>query len=58
MLKAIVGIEITISNFEGKNKLSQNRSKQDQSQVIEQLRKLGSNELADAMSDNMSKGHE
>jgi predicted FMN-binding regulatory protein PaiB len=49
MLKAIVGIEITISNFEGKNKLSQNRSKQDQSQVIEQLRKLGSNELADAM---------
>ncbi|MFT4606422.1 MAG: putative FMN-binding regulatory protein PaiB [Urechidicola sp.] len=58
MLKAIVGIEITISNFEGKNKLSQNRSKQDQSQVIEQLRKLGSNELADAMSYNMSKGHE
>lgn len=57
MLKAIVGIEITISDVEGKNKLSQNRSKQDQSQVIEQLRKLGSNELADAMRYNMNKEH-
>ena len=32
-----------------KNKLSQSRSKQDQSQFIEQLRKLSSNELADAI---------
>ena len=55
MLKAIVGIEITISDIEGKNKLSQNRSKQDQSQVIEQLRKRGSNELAEAMRSNMNK---
>jgi transcriptional regulator len=58
MLKAIVGIEITISDIEGKNKLSQNRSRQDRSQVIEQLIKLGSTELAEAMRSNMNTEHE
>jgi transcriptional regulator len=58
MLKAIVGIEITISDIEGKNKLSQNKSIQDQTQVIKQLRNLGSNALADAMRSNMNNEHE
>jgi transcriptional regulator len=58
MLRTIVGIEITISDIEGKNKLSQNKSMQDQTQVIEQLRKLGSNVLADAMRANMNNEHE
>jgi transcriptional regulator len=37
MLSAIVGFEITLSRIEGKFKLSQNRSEQDQRNVIAQL---------------------
>ena len=37
MLNAIVGFEITLSRIEGKFKLSQNRSEQDQRNVIAQL---------------------
>lgn len=49
MLGAIVGIEIVISEIQAKFKLSQNRAARDQQQVIEQLKSLGSDELAAAM---------
>ena len=52
MLGAIVGVEITINEIQCKYKLSQNRSSQDQSQVIEQLESRGSNRLARAMKRN------
>ena len=37
MLRAIVGFELTITRLEGKRKLSQNRSEDDRSQVMEAL---------------------
>ena len=49
MLRAIVGVEIIISDIQCKYKLSQNRSAQDQSQVVDQLNALGSSRLARAM---------
>ena len=52
MLSAIIGIEITISEIQCKYKLSQNRSTQDQEQVIEQLKANGSNQMAKAMQRN------
>lgn len=52
MLSAIIGIEITIDDIECKYKLSQNRSEQDRSQVISQLKSQGRTELAKAMERN------
>ncbi len=49
MLKAIIGIEIEISEIQAKYKLSQNRPAQDQTQAIRQLKKSGSQALAKAM---------
>ena len=49
MLDAIVGLEISITDVQCKYKLSQNRSSQDQDNVIRQLRDAGSDALADAM---------
>ena len=49
MLKSIIGVEITISEIQCKYKLSQNRSDQDQQEVIKQLDLLGSTKLAKAM---------
>lgn len=49
MLKAIVGFEISIDEIQCQYKLSQNRSEQDQEQVIEQLKSNDSIALADAM---------
>jgi transcriptional regulator len=49
MLGAIVGIEISVSDIQCKYKLSQNRSQQDQQQVIAQLEANGSHQLAEAM---------
>ncbi len=49
MLDAIVGLEISITDVQCKYKLSQNRSSQDQDNVILQLRDAGSDALADAM---------
>jgi transcriptional regulator len=49
MLTAIVGIEIRITDVQCKYKLSQNRSSQDRVQVVEKLKSLGSNKLAQAM---------
>jgi len=49
MLKAIVGIQITITRLEGKTKLSQNREPRDQQGAIEALETLGKNVLADQM---------
>ena len=52
MLGAIVGVEVKISEIQCKYKLSQNRSSQDRSQVIEQLKIAGSNKLAEVMERN------
>lgn len=52
MLSAIIGVEITVSEIQSKYKLSQNRSTQDQSRIIKQLKSLGSNKLAEAMECN------
>lgn len=52
MLVAIVGLEITIGEIQCQYKLSQNRSSQDRGQVIEQLKSLASNSLAQAMERN------
>ena len=49
MLKAIVGVEVTISEIQCKYKLSQNRSNKDQEETIKQLNLLGSTKLAKAM---------
>ena len=49
MLRAIVGLEIDICEIQCKYKLNQNRSIQDRKQVILQLKKNGSIELAQAM---------
>jgi transcriptional regulator len=54
MLNAIIGIEISISEIQCKYKLSQNKSKQDQQQVIDQLTCHDSKKLAKAMQRNMS----
>ena len=52
MLSAIVGVEITINEIQCKYKLNQNRSPQDRSQVIKELKAIGSNSLAEAMERN------
>jgi transcriptional regulator len=52
MLGAIVGIEIFISEVQCKYKLSQNRPLKDQELVIQQLKNIGSKELAWAMEQN------
>jgi transcriptional regulator len=49
MLKAIVGVEIGIDEIECKYKLSQNRPAADQPGVVDNLERLGSHALAQAM---------
>lgn len=49
MIKAIVGIEISITQLEGMAKLSQNREPRDLHGAIDALRDRGSQQLADAM---------
>ena len=49
MLGGIVGVEVTINEIQCKYKLSQNRPSQDRSQVINQLKAVSSNGLAEAM---------
>ena len=49
MLKAIVGIEIEITDIQCKYKLSQNRPADDQQGAIDNLEKLGSKALPEAM---------
>jgi transcriptional regulator len=49
MLKAIVGIEITITRMEGKAKLSQNREDRDRLNAADELVNKGNAELAQAM---------
>jgi len=53
MLKAIIGIEIEITEIQGKYKLSQNRPKADRLHVIEESIKRDSIELAQAMKDTL-----
>ena len=52
MLGAIVGVEVIINEVQCKYKLSQNLSTKDRLQVIEQLKAVGSNKLAEAMERN------
>jgi transcriptional regulator len=49
MLKAIIGVEISIDEIEAKYKLSQNRPAADQQGVVDNLDELGSQALADEM---------
>lgn len=49
MLDAIIGVEITMTEIQCKYKMSQNRSPNDQQQVIEQLKQNGASALANAM---------
>ena len=49
LLNAIVGIKIKIEEFQGKYKLSQNRSDQDKNQIIDGLTARGSIPLAEIM---------
>jgi transcriptional regulator len=49
MLKAIVGIEISISRLEGKAKLSQNREPRDRLSAADMLASQGASALAEAM---------
>ena len=49
ILKAIVGIEITIARLEGKAKLSQNREDRDRTNAAEVLASHGELELSQAM---------
>ena len=52
MLKAIVGIEISITRLEGKAKLSQNREDRDRLNAADVLEKQGDSKLATAMRDS------
>ena len=49
MLKAIIGVEISIDEVQCKYKLSQNRPAADHQGVVDQLDQLGSEPLATAM---------
>ncbi len=49
MLKAIVGVEITIDEVQCKYKLSQNRPDADQQGAVDRLEQIGSKSLASAM---------
>tara|TARA_B110000503_G_C7085095_1_gene386909 strand:+ start:609 stop:1232 length:624 start_codon:yes stop_codon:yes gene_type:complete len=49
MLKAIVGIQITLTKIEGKAKLSQNRELRDKLGAINALENLGNHKMANAM---------
>ncbi|MCG7981359.1 MAG: FMN-binding negative transcriptional regulator [Candidatus Thiodiazotropha lotti] len=49
LLRAIVGLEIEITEIQCKYKLSQNRTKQDKEQVVQQLEKKGSIHLSHAV---------
>lgn len=55
MLKAIIGIEIVISEIQCQYKLSQNRGKEDQQRVIATLKTKGKHSLATAMENALSK---
>ena len=50
-IKAIVGLEIPISRIEGKWKVSQNRPEKDRAGVVEGLRALGDDVMADLVTD-------
>ncbi|WP_043319643.1 FMN-binding negative transcriptional regulator [Microbulbifer sp. HZ11] len=49
LLRAITGVEIEISDIQGKYKLSQNRSTEDRQSVVEALRAEQKSEMADAI---------
>jgi transcriptional regulator len=49
MMKAIVGIQVTITSIEGKAKLSQNREVRDRQGAISSLESIGKQEMATTM---------
>jgi transcriptional regulator len=59
-MKGVVGVSIEITRLEGKYKMSQNRSAQDQQQVIEQLQAADDTatcEVATIMQERLNKQH-
>lgn len=54
-LKAITGLEITITRMEGKFKFNQNRSKEDQKSVVQHLEKAGEQQVSAIMKKNLKK---
>ena len=56
MIKAIVGIQVSITRIEGKSKLSQNREPRDVDGAVDALRQRGVDALADAMADPPTRG--
>lgn len=56
MLQAIVGIEIAVTQLEGKAKLSQNRELRDREGAVAAPRQRGENALADAMEQTLPTG--
>jgi transcriptional regulator len=53
LLNMIVGIEIKITEIQGKYKLSQNHSESNRKQIIKQLQKHGANKLSQAMKNEL-----
>lgn len=49
LLQAIVGVEITTSDIQCKFKLSQNKSRADRNDIVENLTKAGADAMANAM---------
>jgi transcriptional regulator len=49
MMKAIVGIQVTLTSIEGKSKLSQNRELRDKNGAIDALVSKGNTEMANAI---------
>jgi transcriptional regulator len=49
MMKAIVGIQVTLTSIEGKSKLSQNRELRDKNGAIDALVSKGNAEMANAI---------
>ena len=54
LINAIIGFEVQITEIQSKFKLSQNRSVEDQQQVIQQLKEQGNDALAQAMLKSLS----
>ncbi|MBO6522579.1 MAG: FMN-binding negative transcriptional regulator [Balneolaceae bacterium] len=52
-LKGITGLEIEITRMEGKFKFNQNKKKEDQQGVIENLENLGEEEVSSIMKENL-----
>lgn len=55
MLRSVVGIEIEVTHFSGKRKLSQNRNSRDFDGVVSALQERGQDDLSSAMARSLGK---